>query len=249
MLNATGVGHRYSNKSDWLFRDLDVTIPPGEVVSVLGPNARGKTTLLTCLAGIRTPREGRIEVTGAMGFVPQSHATDHPFTVLDMVLMGRAAKVRAWSVPNAEDDAAAWAALDRVGMAEQAAAFYADLSGGQRQLVLMARALVCDPAILILDEPTSALDLSNQRQVLMVLRSLADTGMGIMFTTHDPTHALHISSYTLRMDDDVVFGPTNKLLTDDSLSHMYRVPVHTATVGFDSGARTVVAPDLLAEHV
>ena len=113
----------------------------------------------------------------------------------------------------------------------------------------MARALVCDPAILILDEPTSALDLSNQRQVLMVLRSLADTGMGIMFTTHDPTHALHISSYTLRMDDDVVFGPTNKLLTDDSLSHMYRVPVHTATVGFDSGARTVVAPDLLAEHV
>ena len=86
MLNATGVGHRYSNKFDWLFRDLDVTIPPGEVVCVLGPTPRGKTTLLTCLAGIRTPREGRIEVTGSLGFVPQSHATDHPFAVLDMVL-------------------------------------------------------------------------------------------------------------------------------------------------------------------
>src|SRR5699024_6579801 len=77
LLNATGVGHRYSNKFDWLFRDLDVTIPPGEVVCVLGPTPRGKTTLLTCLAGIRTPREGRIEVTGSLGFVPQSHATDH----------------------------------------------------------------------------------------------------------------------------------------------------------------------------
>ena len=249
MLNATGVGHRYSTKTDWLFRGLDVAIPPGEIVSVLGPNARGKTTLLTCLAGIRTPKEGRIEVTGTMGFVPQSHATDHPFTVLDMVLMGRATKVRAWSVPNAEDDAAAWSALERVGMAEQAAHFYADLSGGQRQLVLMARALVCEPAVLILDEPTSALDLHNQRQVLMVLRALAESGMGVMFTTHDPTHALHVSSYTLRMDDDVVFGPTRELLTDASLSHMYQVPVHTTTVGFGSGPRPVVAPDLLAEHV
>lgn len=248
MLNATGIGHRYHEKSAWLFRNLDVTIAPGEVVSVLGPNARGKTTLLTCLAGVRTPREGQVELRGSLGFVPQSHATDHPFTVLNMVLMGRAARVRAWSVPNADDEAAAWAALERVGMAEQGAKHYADLSGGQRQLVLMARALVCEPSVLILDEPTSALDLRNQRQVLMVLRSLAETGMGIMFTTHDPTHALHVSSYTLRMDAEVVFGRTDELLTDVSLSQMYRVPVHTTPVGFRSGTRPVVAPDLLSEE-
>src|SRR5699024_12746209 len=106
-----------------------------------------------------------------MGFVPQSHATDHPFTVLDMVLMGRAAKVRAWSVPNAQDDAAAWAALDRVGMAEQAAAFYTDLSGGQRQWVLMARALECDPAIPLLEQPTYRLQPTNQKHEHPVLRT------------------------------------------------------------------------------
>lgn len=192
MLEATEVGHRYSDKDDWLFRGLNLAVGAGDVVSVLGPNARGKTTLLTCLAGIRTPREGRVSVDGNLGFVPQSHATDHPYTVLDMVLMGRAARVRAWSVPNAEDEAAAWAALERVGMTEQAAQQYADLSGGQRQLVLMARALVCDPAILILDEPTSALDLRNQSTVLQVLLTLAAGGMGVIFTTHDPTHALHV---------------------------------------------------------
>lgn len=249
MLEATEVGHRYSDKDDWLFRGLNLAVGAGDVVSVLGPNARGKTTLLTCLAGIRTPREGRVSVDGNLGFVPQSHATDHPYTVLDMVLMGRAARVRAWSVPNAEDEAAAWAALERVGMTEQAAQQYADLSGGQRQLVLMARALVCDPAILILDEPTSALDLRNQSTVLQVLLTLAAGGMGVIFTTHDPTHALHVSTKTLRMDSEVVFGPTVDLLTEGSLTGMYRVPVLTTPVAFSAGARPVVAPDLLGEGV
>lgn len=247
MLEATNVGHRYHVKGDWLFRGLDLTVHPGEVISVLGPNARGKTTLLTCLAGLRTPREGRVQATGTLGFVPQSHATDHPFTVLEMVLMGRASRVRAWSVPDAEDEAAAWAALHRVGMAERAAQQYTDLSGGQRQLVLMARALVCQPSVLILDEPTSALDLRNQRRVLLVLRSLAEEGMGVLFTTHDPTHALHLSHRTLRMEDELTLGPTAQLLTEESLTGMYQVPVLTTPVHFASGTRPVVAPDLLSD--
>lgn len=248
MLDATNLGHRYRDSNPWLFRGLNLAVTPGELVSVLGPNARGKTTLLTCLAGIRTPREGRIAVNGNLGFVPQSHAADHPFTVFDMVLMGRATRVRAWSVPNAVDQDAAWSALERVGMADKGAEQFINLSGGQRQLVLMARALVCEPTVFILDEPTSALDLRNQGKVLTVLRSLADSGMGIIFTTHDPTHALHVSTKTLLMDEDVVFGPTEQLLTDETLTRMYRVPVLTAPVGFASGTRPVVAPDLLFEE-
>jgi iron complex transport system ATP-binding protein len=245
MLEVTGLGHRYSG-TEWLFRNLDLRVDPGRVVTVLGPNARGKTTLLTCLAGLRRAREGQIRHEGGIGYVPQSHADGHQYPVREMVVMGRIRRIRAWASPSAEDYDAAMAALDRVGMTDRAEHPYLSLSGGQRQLVLTARALVHEPRTLILDEPTSALDLRNQRRVLSVIADLAEQGMGIVLTTHDPTHALHVSSHTLLMDEQLRFGPTTELLTGELLSALYRTPVHTTEVAFDSGRRTVVVPDLLA---
>jgi iron complex transport system ATP-binding protein len=226
---------------------LRLRVDGGEVVAVLGPNARGKTTLLTCLAGVRAPAEGHVAHTGGIGYVPQTHDADHHFTADEMVVMGRARRIRAWATPTKADQVAADEALARVGMADQAHRTFADLSGGQRQLVLIARALVNEPATIVLDEPTSALDLRNQRIVLSVVADLAAQGMGVVLTTHDPTHALHVSSRTLLMDEDVRLGPTSDLLTAPCLSTLYRTPVCTAPVAFASGERTVVAPDLLAD--
>jgi iron complex transport system ATP-binding protein len=248
MLEAHQIGHRYSGK-DWLFRDVTLRVRPGEVLAVLGPNARGKTTLLTCLAGIRRPSEGSVTHAGGLGYVPQAQAADHPYTSHEMVVMGRARRIRPWAVPSTADHDAAWNALDRVGMAGRGADPYGSLSGGQRQLVLMARALVHEPRMIVLDEPTSALDLRNQRIVLSVVADLAAHGMGVVLTTHDPTHALHVSDRTLLMDETLRFGPTGDLLTAPELSRLYRTPVRTADVEFETGPRTVVVPDLLTREL
>lgn len=244
MLDATGLGHRYG-RGAWLFRGLDLEVGPGDVLAVLGPNARGKTTLLTCLVGVRAPVEGQVLRTGGTGYVPQTHQADHHFTVREMVVMGRARRIRAWSAPSKADYAAVDDALVRVGMADQAGQVFADLSGGQRQLALIARALVTQPATIVLDEPTSVLDLRNQRIVLSVVADLAAQGMAVVLTTHDPTHALHVSSRTLLMDEEVRLGVTSELLTAPALTCLYRTPVCTAPVMFAAGERTVVAPDLL----
>ena len=243
IIRARGLGHKYAG-DDWLFRDLDLTVGAGEIVTVLGPNARGKTTLLSCLTGIRDPREGTVDRRARLGYVPQTHAADHPFSAHEMVVMGRAGRVRAWSAPSRADREAAWLALDRVGMSAHGATSFRELSGGQRQLVLMARALVADPGAIVLDEPTSALDLRNQRRVLNVIRDLGQDGIGVLFTTHDPTHALHFSERTLVMDHRIEFGRTGDLLTAERLSVLYRTPIVTAPVGFRSGTRDVVAADL-----
>ncbi|MDR1512098.1 MAG: ABC transporter ATP-binding protein, partial [Propionibacteriaceae bacterium] len=229
MLEARGLGHRYGLGA-WLFRQLDLAVGPGEVLAVLGPNARGKTTLLTCLAGLRRPKEGHVTCSGGVGYVPQSHDSSHRFPVLDMVVMGRARLMRSWSTPSQQDTDAAWAALERVGITDLAERTYAALSGGQRQLVLIARALVCEPAVLILDEPCAALDLRNQRAVLSMVTELTAGGIGVIMTTHDPSHALSVASQAILMDTEAIAsGRTRELVTGQSLTELYRTPIHATT--------------------
>lgn len=243
MLKVDGLGHKY-NKGDWLFRGVNFQVAEGETLAVLGPNARGKTTMLTCLAGLRTPAEGTVLANGGIGYVPQNQASTIQFTVFDMVLMGRARSMKAWSTPQSEDEDAAWQALERVKMTDLAQRPFTALSGGQRQLVLIARALVCDPSIVILDEPTSALDVKNQRLTLSILASLADDGMAIIFTTHDPTHALEVADHTMLMDREISVGATSQQLTETTLSELYDTPIKTPQVNFDTSNRRIVVPDL-----
>ncbi|WP_427868604.1 ABC transporter ATP-binding protein [Leucobacter luti] len=244
VLEAAGIGHRFGG-SDWLFRDIDISVREGEIVAVIGPNARGKTTLLSCLVGVRAPREGTVTRPRGVGYVPQAAAAEHPFTAHEIVVMGRARRVRAWASPSRADRAAAGEALERVGVGKLSERAFRELSGGQRQLVLMARALVSAPGLIVLDEPTSALDLKNQRRVLSVIRDLSEEGIGVLFTTHDPTHALHVSRRTLLMDREIEIGKTADLLAADTLSRVFQTPVVTTQVEFGSGRRTVVAPDLI----
>ncbi|MFV9431099.1 ABC transporter ATP-binding protein [Rhodococcus aetherivorans] len=245
MLDAKSISFRYSAKGPWIFEDVTVTASAGEVLAVLGPNARGKTTMLKCLSGLLTPVTGTVTSSGTIGYVPQSHAVAFSFTVLDIVLMGRARKVRIYSSPTNADRDAALDALGRVGILHLATRDYGGLSGGERQLVLIARALVSGCDTIVLDEPASALDLRNQARVLTVLRGLADDGMAVVMTTHHPDHALHIAERSMLMvsAEDQRVGATRELLGDELLSEMYGVPIVTADVATPSALRRLTVPD------
>lgn len=245
MLEADSLSYRYSAKGPWIFRDVSVRAAAGEVFAVLGPNARGKTTLLKCLAGLIRPVSGSVEASGPVGYVPQSHSVVFSFSALDIVLMGRARTVKIYRTPTAVDRAAAREALRRVGVPHLADRDYTALSGGERQLVLIARALVSDCDTIVLDEPASALDLRNQAQVLTVLRALADEGMAVVMTTHHPDHALHVAERSMLMvaADDRRLGPTRELLTGALLSEMYGVPIITADIETPSAVRRLTVPD------
>ena len=245
LMSVEGLGFRYSRLRPWLFRNLGFTLQPGEILSILGPNARGKTTLLKCLAGLLSPREGAVSCAPGIGYVPQDHGAGPSFSVAEMVLMGRTRHLRAYQTPRREDHDAADAAMERVGVAGWAERDYSELSGGQRQLVLIARAVASGCELLILDEPASALDLNNQSRVLGVLSGLASDGMGIIMTTHHPDHALHVSRNALLFvgSHDVRWGPTDDLLTGPALSEVYGLPICTPTVGTGSGERVIAVPD------
>lgn len=246
LMQVSGLGFRYSRLRPWLFRNLGFTLERGEILSILGPNARGKTTLLKCLSGLLAPREGQVSAAAAVGYVPQDHgAGGTSYTVAEMVLMGRSRHLRAYQCPRREDHEAAGAAMERVGVAGWANRSYAELSGGQRQLVLIARAVASGSELLVLDEPASALDLHNQSRVLGVLAGLAADGMGIIMTTHHPDHALHVSRNALLFvgSDDTRWGPTDEMLTGSALSAVYGLPICTPTVGTESGNRVIAVPD------
>ena len=245
MLEADRISFRYGRSKPWIFRDVSVGVADGEVLAVLGPNARGKTTLLKCLAGLHRPDSGTVTSDGGVGYVPQTHQSVFSFEVLDVVLMGRARAVKVYSSPTAADRRAAVEALERVGVAHLARRDYGALSGGERQMVLIARALVSGCRTLVLDEPASALDLRNQARVLCVLRTLADEGLAVVMTTHHPDHALHIAERSMLMIDgqDRRIGNTRELLSGDLLTAMYGIEIVTADIATPSAVRRLTVPD------
>jgi iron complex transport system ATP-binding protein len=232
------IGHAY-RPGRWVFRHYSAQITRGSVFAVLGPNGCGKTTLLKVLLGALKPSEGSVTVLGQTAFVPQIFQVSFDYTALDMVLMGRARKIGLFAQPSRKDEEAAVAALDRFGIADLAAQPFHELSGGQRQLVIFARALVAEVDLLILDEPTSALDLKNQTMILEWIAKLSRRdGLTVVLTTHHPNHALAIADNVLLMtgQDQCIFGPTEETLSDSNLTNLYGVSL--TRVSFEHGGRT-----------
>ncbi len=227
VVSFTGLGHSY-RPGVFVFKDYSASISKGGVFAVLGPNGRGKTTLLKILLGALKPTQGTVKVEGQFAFVPQLFHVSFDYSALDMVLMGRAKKVGLFAQPSARDEEAALAALERFGMADYAHRPFHEMSGGQRQLVIFARALVAEAQVLILDEPTSALDLKNQALVLGWIDTLSRRDrLTIIMTTHHPHHALAVADDALLMlgVDDYVAGPAKSVLTEDNLGKLYGVPI------------------------
>lgn len=230
VLRMIDASHSYDG-THWQFRNLDLALARAEVTAILGTNGRGKSTLLRVLGGLQAPTSGRLVRHPRMGFVPQDFAGAFPYTVLDVVLMGRARDIALFAAPGKADVERALAALDATGMAGFAGRDITSLSGGQRQLVLIARALAGENALLLLDEPASALDLKNQDIVLTQLGRLADSQrLSIAFTTHQPNHAVAVADRVLLMLDDArtVFGTTAAMLTEANLSALYGIAVRSA---------------------
>lgn len=185
---------------------LDFALAPGEVLCLLGANGSGKTTLLRTLLGLLPPLAGAVLCRGQdvaawpraafarhVGYVPQAHAGLFPFTVDDVVLMGRAARVGRFAAPGAADREVARHCLELLGIAHLHASVYTAISGGERQLALIARALAQEPALLVMDEPTASLDFGNQIRVLEHIERLRADGMAVLMSTHQPEHALRIA--------------------------------------------------------
>lgn len=243
-ISASGLGYAYT-KDKWIIRDLGVEIKRGSSFAILGPNGRGKTTLLHLLLGNLKPDEGTIRVTGQTSFVPQLFQVSFDYSVLDMVLMGRARKIGLFSQPTRADENAALAALDRFGMSNFAARPFYDLSGGERQLAIFARALVAGADILLLDEPTSALDLQNQSRVLNWIDNLSKRdGLTVIFTTHHPHHALAVADTVMLMQgvNTHTAGPANDILTEGNLGALYGVPIQKLSFYYEGQSATTLAP-------
>lgn len=233
MIGLQGAGLRRGRR--WIFRGLNVAVAKGRCAAVLGPNGRGKTTLIRALVGLEALHEGRREAPPRVAYVPQTIAP-LPYKAIDVVVMARARDVGLFGSPRRADYELALEALDRVGAAAFADHPLDRLSGGERQLVLLARALATRSPALILDEPTSALDLANQQRLLAVLRSLKAAGEhAILFSTHAPGHALDLADDVLLMmpEAQVRQGPVEAMMTDTTLSELYGTRLYLRTVAIE----------------
>ncbi len=228
----------------WLFRHLTLDIHAGELVVILGPNGTGKTTLLKTLMGLEKLSEGSVERPQRIGHVPQSLEVLFDFSVLDIVLMGAAAANRGlFATPSPENYRAADAALEQVEMTSFRERVFASLSGGERQLILLARAIAGGARLILLDEPTAALDLGNEEKVLDMLARLRRSGITLLMSTHNPEHALRLADRILLLSRDggYQFGTVDEILTDRTLSALYGVPLARIDIELADGLLPVIA--------
>ncbi len=224
-----------------LFSQINFEVKQGEILSILGANGVGKTTLLRCMMGLLDWKEGcskvdKVKITKncddsiwtKIGYVPQAKNTVSPLRAKDLVLLGRSAHLKVFSQPTKKDKQRALEALEKINMGHLSDKYCNKMSGGELQMVLIARALCIKPKMLILDEPESNLDFKNQLMVLDTISTLSkEEGISSIVNTHYPDHAIHLSNKSLLLNNNgkSVYGYTNKVLTESNLKDIFKVDV------------------------
>ena len=236
----------FSYGGEEIFTNISFSIDKGDVLCILGPNGTGKTTLIKCLNGLQDIESGDILINGKnikklsfkeisrhIGYIPQSHVPSFPFKVFDVVLMGRAPYLNLTDSPKKEDVEIASNALNVLGIEYLKDKEYTNLSGGERQLVFLARVLCQKPDILILDEPTSHLDFGNQIKLLEIIDNLSKSGLAIIMSSHFPDHAFLSSTKVAIMKDKkfIDFGTPDDVVNEDNLKKAYSIDVELIKLG------------------
>ncbi|MBN1245953.1 ABC transporter ATP-binding protein [Candidatus Bathyarchaeota archaeon] len=244
LLQVEEVKFSYDGKKN-VFENISFSVKEGEIFCILGPNGSGKSTLLKCIDNLLSLNSGRVSFDGKdlvsmsrkdlatyAGFLPQLHVSTFPFSVAEVAVMGRSPHLSLAASPSVKDYALAEANLRMLGIEHLADKPYTNISGGERQLALIAMVLTQQPRFLLLDEPTSHLDFGNQIRMLNLIRTLSQKGLSIILTTHFPDHAFHLSSTVAMMNEGafMAVGNADDIITEKNLKKIYGINVQIAYV-------------------
>lgn len=238
---AESISFRYGNRK--ILHDVSLSVEKGEVLALLGPNGSGKSSLLKILLGLLAPATGRVlleeqsiahlsrdQLARKVAYVPQAHSLSFPYLVREVVMLGRLAHQSLFGVPSKRDLHIVTTALDQLGIRHLEQRLYTAISGGERQLVLIARALTQGAPLLVMDEPVSGLDYGNQLRLLERIRDLAHEGYTVIKSTHFPDHALQVSDQVVLLSGGTVMaqGCPLHVMTKQALQRLYRIELEVA---------------------
>ena len=252
------ITYSYPSDERKVLSNASLRLCKGDILCILGPNGAGKTTLLNCMAGLLRPSSGEVilcgrdmksmkpkEVAAIVGYVPQTHTPAFDYSVLDFVMMGRAPKTGTFSRPGREDESLCLDILKSMGIESLAGKSYLNISGGERQQVLIARAIAQEPQVILFDEPTSHLDFGNQHRVLKRIKTMAEEGFSVVITTHNPDHALMLGRQAAIVDREgnIHQGSVDEIITEENLRKAYDIELDLKYIE-ELGRKACLTPKL-----
>ena len=247
----------FSYGGDPVLQDVTFRAEYGELWSVLGPNGAGKSTLFRCILGLLRPSSGNICIDGIpisslsarelarkIAYIPQSHNPAFAFSVLDTVLMGTTAQLGSFESPKQKQIREAEDALEQLGIFHLRDRGYGNISGGEQQLALIARAIAQQAKILIMDEPSASLDFGNRLRVMQTVRALTRDGYTVIQSTHDPDQAYRYSDRILALRGGCVLalGTPSETVTSPLISELYGTGVEVCSIR-DDRIRVCISAD------
>lgn len=230
-LELFNIGFQY-DATKVILNSFTCQLTKGSVCALLGTNGVGKSTLLKIIVNLVSPQQGQVRQHDNFFFIPQSANSGLPISVAESVLIGRASRIGLFNTPDKQDYTEVDQALNKVGILQFKDRDYSLLSGGEQQLVLLARALASGAGILVFDEPFAAMDLHNQANMLKLFKQLAQEDHTIIFSTHSPQHALTFANDSILMfkGGKTLFGQSRQLLNQVNLTELYQIPMYSVSL-------------------